>query len=164
MWWNKMKVVVLKENENLGEVDSIINVAAGYARNYLLPRKMVAVATKSVVAAAEERRAKKEAEMEAKRSELEALAKELDAAEVSIEKDAGETGKLFGSVSSQEIAELIKTSLKHDINKRKIHLLSPIKTTGEHVAEIKIFKDIQARLKVKVVAKPHAENQDKPAA
>jgi large subunit ribosomal protein L9 len=148
-----MKVVITKDHENLGEVDSIVNVADGYARNYLLPRKMAIKATSSAVGAAEKRIAQRETELEAKRHEFEALAAKLNAAEIIIEKDAGEEGKLFGSVTVLEIVQAVKESLDLSLDKRKVQLLAPAKKLGDYQAKVKIFKEISANLKFKVVAK-----------
>lgn len=152
-----MKVVVLKDQENLGEVDSVVNVSDGYARNYLLPRKLAIKATAPAMAAAQKRTTIRESELEAKRHEFEALAAKLVAADIVIEKDAGEEGKLFGSVTTAEIAQAIKDTLEIIVDKRKIQLLSPVKKLGDYQANIKIFKEISANLKFKVVATKQAE-------
>ena len=91
--------------------------------------------------------------MEAKRGELEELAKKLSSLEISIAADAGEGGKLFGSVTSQDIAAEVSKAAGIDIDKKKIELNEPLKVLGEYSVNIKLYQDIAAKLKVKVVAK-----------
>lgn len=148
-----MKVVLRKELEDLGEVDSIVNVSDGYARNFLIPRNLVVPATKGELAACEKRRAKREKGLEAKRADFEELAKKISELEILITLDAGEEGKLFGSVTSQDVAAALKDASNIEISKKKIEIKNPIKVVGEHVVHVKIYKEISAELKVKVEAK-----------
>ncbi|MEA3493331.1 MAG: 50S ribosomal protein L9 [Candidatus Margulisiibacteriota bacterium] len=148
-----MKVVLRKELENLGEADSVVNVASGYARNFLIPRNLAVPATKGELAACEKREAKREKELEAKRAEFEELAKKISELEILITADAGEGGKLFGSVTAQDIAAALKDASGIEISKKKIEIKNPIKVIGDHIAQVKIYKEISAELKVKVEAK-----------
>jgi large subunit ribosomal protein L9 len=148
-----MKVILRREEPKLGEEDSLVEVSAGYARNYLFPRRIAVPATPAEVAALEKRNAEKEKVLAAKREEFEALAQKLSSLEVTISADAGEGGKLFGSVTPQDIADEVQRSSQIDVDKKKIELGDPIKVVGEYSVPIKIFKDISASLKVKVVAK-----------
>jgi len=149
-----MKVVLRTEVENLGEIDKIVDVADGYARNYLLPRGLAAKATKAEVAAAGKRHAAREKALEARRADFEVLAGKLEGLIVEITADAGEEGKLFGSVTAQDIAQAIFTSSGIEVDKKKIELAAPIKIVGTYPAKIKIYKEISAQIHVKVVATP----------
>ncbi len=148
-----MKVILRREEPKLGEEDSLVEVSAGYARNYLFPRKIAVPATPAEIAALEKRRAEKEKELAAKREEFEELARKLSSLEIAISADAGEGGKLFGSVTPQDIAEAVQRCSQIEIDKKKIDLADPIKVVGEYSVPVKIFKDISASLKIKVTAK-----------
>jgi len=148
-----MKVILRKDEPKLGEEDSLVEVSAGYARNYLFPRRIAVPATPAETAALEKRKAEKEKILAAKRAEFEELAQKLSSLEITIGADAGEEGKLFGSVTSQDIADEVQRSSQIDVDKKRIDLADPIKVVGEYSVPIRIFKDISASLKVKVIAK-----------
>lgn len=148
-----MKVVLRKDAPKLGEADSLVEVSDGYARNYLFPRKIAIPATPAEVAALKKRSAEKEKKLAEKRSEFEELAKKLSSFEFSISVDAGEGGKLFGSVTSQDIAAEVQKSANIEIDKKKIELADPIKVVGEYSVPVKLFQDITANLKVKIIPK-----------
>ena len=148
-----MKAILYKDVPSLGEEDSLVEVSEGYARNYLFPKKLAGPATPSAVAALEKRKAEREKVLAQKKAELEGLAEKLSALEISIAVDAGEGGKLFGSVTSQDIAEAIQRISQIDINKKKIELVDPIKVVGEYSVPVKLLQDITANLKVKVIPK-----------
>ena len=141
-----MKVIVLED-------DRVENVADGYARNFLLPRKLAMVATPAAMAAVEKRQEKKKAEVAKRQEEMKALAEQLSALEVIVTADVGEGGKLFGSITSADLVKAIKQAANIDIDKRKILLNEPIKSAGDYTVNIKLFRDISAALKVKVAAK-----------
>lgn len=143
-----MKVVLLKDVDKLGEADHAVNVADGYARNFLFPRKLAVVASKTSLAAAQKRLEKLEADMEARRAELQAQADSLGAQTITITVDAGENGKLFGSVTAQDIAAQLPS-----LDKKKIELKEPIKNLGEYSVPFKLFKDIGGKIRVNVVPK-----------
>jgi len=141
-----MKVIFLED-------DRIEEVSDGYARNYLLPRQLAILATASALAAAEKRREKKAAEREKQKEQMQALAEKLSALEIVVEADAGEGGKLFGSITSSDIAEAIKKKAGIELDKKKIELEEPLKTVGDYVVPVKLFQNINASLKIKVSAK-----------
>jgi large subunit ribosomal protein L9 len=148
-----MKVILYKSVPNLGEADSLVDVSEGYARNYLLPRKLVAPATPAALAALKKRQAENEKKLTEKKAEFEELAKKLSELELSIPTDAGEGGKLFGSVTTQDIAVAIQGAAQVEIDKKKIELSEPIRVVGEYSVPVKLFQDITAQLKVKVTPK-----------
>jgi len=141
-----MKVIFLED-------DRIEAVSDGYARNYLLPRQLAILATASALAAAEKRREKKAAELEKQKGQMQALAEKLSALEIVVEADAGEGGKLFGSITSSDIAEAVKKKAGIELDKKKIELEEPLKTVGDYVVPVKLFQNINASLKIKVSAK-----------
>ncbi|MBN2057951.1 MAG: 50S ribosomal protein L9 [Candidatus Saganbacteria bacterium] len=148
-----MKAILFKDVVNVGDADTLVNVSNGFARNYLFPNKLAGPATPKALAELGKRQAEKQKELEARRSEFEALAKQLSEIEVIIQADAGEEGKLFGSVTSQDIAIEAAKLIGSELDKKKIQLSEPIKYIGAHTVPVKIFKGISAELKVKVVAK-----------
>lgn len=138
-----MKVIFLED-------ERVEKIAEGYARNYLLPRKLAILATPKALAASEKRREKRKGVIDAKRAELQALADKLKTEDLQISMEAGEGGKLFGSVTTADVAKAIKSTHNIDIDKRKINLHDQIKTLGEHGVTIKLFQDISAQIKIKV--------------
>jgi len=141
-----MKVIILED-------DRVENVADGYARNFLLPRGLAVSATVKALAAVEKRSAKKKAEVEKKRGEMQGVVEKLAATEVTVAVDAGEGGKLFGSVTAADIAKAVKAASGIEVDKRKITLAEPIKLVGEYHVPVKLFQDISASLKLIVAAK-----------
>lgn len=152
-----MKIVLRKDVENLGEIDDIVAVAAGYARNYLVPRKLAVLATKKELLAVNKRSAARDKRIIEKKVAAEAVAQQLAALSIKILVDVGESGKLFGSVTSQDLAAEILKTAKLEINRRSIHLSEPIKTLGEHKVNVKVYRDVTATIKVVVEKKPHRE-------
>ena len=140
-----MKVILLKDVKNIGQAGQVVNVADGYGRNYLIPRGLAKVATEGSLTNLEHQKdlAKKKADQKTKAA-LD-LKTELEANPVEIKVKAGEAGRLFGSVTSGDIADQL------GLDKRKIELKENIKTLGVHLVTIKLHKDITATLKVKVV-------------
>jgi large subunit ribosomal protein L9 len=141
-----MKVIILED-------DSIENVSDGYARNYLFPKKLAISATPAAVAALGKRQEKKKAEIEKKKQEAQALADRLSATEVVITADVGEGGKLFGSVTTTDLVKAVKQAAGIGLDKRRIEIKEPLKTVGDYLVNIKLFKGVAASLKVKVAAK-----------
>ena len=132
-----MKVILQKDIPNLGDAGDIKEVAEGYARNYLLPRKMVILADASSSKAVEhqDKLIKKKKEKRKKMSEK--LAGSIQGLELTIGVHVGEEGKLFGSVTAQDIAKKLKEK-GFEIDKRKIILENPIRQEGEHTVKIKL--------------------------
>lgn len=141
-----MKVIFLEDNR-------VEDVSEGYARNFLLPRKLVIAATPKALAAVEKRRDKKNAELEQRRAEMQAVADKLSALEIVVTADVGEEGKLFGSVTAADIAEAVKKTAGVEIDRKKIELNEPLKNAGDYSIEAKLFRDVTATLKVKVTAR-----------
>ena len=146
-----MKVVLLQDVKTLGKKDAIVSVSDGYARNFLIPRKLAVEATqanlntlKAQVAAA-----KRQAEEELEQARLKA--QEMEKVRITIPMKVGAGGKLFGAVSSKEIADAVKAQWNIDVDKKKILLAEPIKAVGEETVEIKLHREVTAKITVAVV-------------
>jgi len=144
--------LILKENiENLGQIGDIVKVAPGYARNYLLPKGLAIEATaknaKALDHAKRQMAYKKNKAFESAKN----LAEKLSAVNVTLSHKAGEEGKLFGSVTTMEIAEFLKAQ-GFDIDRKKIVLPEAIKQVGEYTLTVKIHPEVSASIKVTVTA------------
>ena len=131
---------------------TVVDVSKGYLRNYLIPRKLAEPATKGAVVAAKHRaggrRARRVADATAKAQENAAL---LNKTVLTIPHQAGDDGRLFGSVTSQDIADAIKEARGIKIDKRKVHLDDPIKTVGTHMVVVEVSDGVTATVKTMVV-------------
>ena len=144
-------LVILKENvENLGRIGDVVKVADGYARNFLIPKKMVAPANENNVAAVEHQKKLLEKKRSVEKLTAEELAKKIAAFTCNISRKTGEKDKLFGSVTTSDIADALKAG-GIEIEKRNIHLKDAIKALGVHTVEIKLLPEVTANLKVWVV-------------
>lgn len=144
-------LVILKENvENLGRIGDVVKVSDGYARNFLIPQKKVVPANKDNVAQVEHQKKMLEKKRSAEKLSAEEQAKKIAAFTCNISRKVGEKDKLFGSVTTQDIADALKAG-GIDIEKRSIHLREPIKTLGVHNVEIKLLPEVVSNLKVWVV-------------
>ena len=155
-----MKVVFLQDVPNVARAGSVKEVADGYFRNFLLPRKLAAVATPAELQRLEVQRqsaARRDAKLE---QDAEAFARVLQDTTVVLKMRAGTKEKLYGSVTSQDISREIKKLTKQDIDKRKIELTEPIRELGSHQVSIKLSKDVTAI--VNVVVEQDIEPEIKP--
>jgi large subunit ribosomal protein L9 len=146
-----MEVILREHVDNLGRRGEVVKVADGYARNYLLPRKLALVATEGNKKQIERERAKFEAKEQEERKIGEALAARLANIEIVIARRVGETEALYGSVTSADIVEALAAK-GFDIDRRKLQLPEPIKSLGEIDVPIRLARDVSASVKVKVVA------------
>ena len=143
--------VILKEHvEHLGRRGDVVKVAAGYARNYLLPRKLALAVTDNNKRQIEREKKLAEARDAEERGQAEAIGQRLAALDIEIARRVGEHDTLYGSVTSQDIAQALKDK-GFDIDKRKIALADPLKALGETTVPVKIHRDVTVQLKVKVV-------------
>jgi len=144
--------VILKEHiEHLGERGEIVKVANGYARNYLLPRKLALAVTPENKRQVERERARAEAREADERTQAQAFAARLTAVELAIPRRVGENETLYGSVTSADIAEALGAR-DLPLDRRKIQLSDPLRTLGEHVVAVKLHRDVIAQLKITIVA------------
>lgn len=155
-----MKVILLQEIKGQGGEGDVVEVKQGYAVNYLFPQKMAIEASKGNLKQLELRRhniAKRETERLDSADKIQAA---LADKELTIAARVGEEGQLFGSVTTQQIAEKLLEDLGLEIDRRKIDLHAPIKTAGEHHVTVSIYRDIKAVLKVNVVSDESEEEGD----
>src|SRR5688500_1073971 len=146
-----IEVILREDVSTLGRAGEMVRVKPGYARNYLLPQGLAYEATegnKKRIAAETRARATRN---EAERSEAQRLADRLGAVQLNLAGKAGEEGKLFGSITSQDIADAL-TREGHTVDKRRIELEHPIKTVGEHSVKVRLHPEVHAELRVSVVA------------
>jgi large subunit ribosomal protein L9 len=146
------QAILLEDVETLGERGAVIDVSPGYLRNYLLPRKLAEPATVGSIAAATRRRetaeqAKQDAEDRARDS-----AATLSRTVLTIPQQAGDDGRLFGSVTTQDIADAIRDARGIKVDRRKIHLEDPIRNTGTYMVVVEIADEVTATIKTMVVA------------
>jgi large subunit ribosomal protein L9 len=147
-----MKIILLSDVKPLGTTGNVIEVADGYARNYLLPRGLAAEASKGSLALLEQqRRAKARRDAEAV-ANAEALGKQLEDLQLTVPAKAGGNGKLFGAVTNANVAEAIHAALGIDIDRHKIEIPDNIKSLGSYPVEIRLGKNLVAKTTVKVVA------------
>jgi large subunit ribosomal protein L9 len=143
--------VILKEHvEHLGRRGEVVKVANGYARNYLLPRKLALAVTPENTRLIERERAKADAREAEERQEAEALRTRVEALEIAIARRVGEQETLYGSVTSSDLAEALH-GRGLPIDRRRIQLADPLKTLGDHEVTVKLHREVTARLRVKIV-------------
>lgn len=147
-----MKVVLRADVEALGKKGELLDVADGYARNYLVPRGLAMRATKGVVAQAAAMRRSREARDDREREAAQAVAHQLGARRFAVTARAGEAGRLFGSVTTSDIAEAIAAQAGVDLDRRKMHLPEPIKELGAYEFPMRLHADVEVTLLVDVVA------------
>lgn len=145
-----MKVILLEDVKSLGKKGEIVNVNDGYARNFILPKKLGLEATGKNL---NDLKLQKSNQEKIAKENLEAakkLAAEIEAGKVEVSIKVGEGGRVFGSVSSKEIAAAAKSQMKLDIDKKKIQLKDAIKALGTHNVSVKLHPQVSAQLKVVV--------------
>jgi large subunit ribosomal protein L9 len=147
-----MKVILQENLENLGHIGDIVKVAPGYARNYLIPKGFALLANEKNTKAMEHAKRQLEYKKNKMLEQAKALVAKIEAITLNLVHQAGEEGKLFGSVTNMELAEQLKT-LGLEIDRKKIVLVEPIKQLGEYNVIVKIHPEVTANLKV-VVSKP----------
>lgn len=146
-----MKVILLKDIKGTGKKGEIINASDGHARNYLLPRGLAKEATQGNVNALNKKKAAIAREEKELLDQARDMESKLSKLEIIVKGKAGEGGRLFGSVTSMDIAKVLKKDHKLSVDKRKIVMDGHIKEMGEHEVEIKLHPEVTAKLKVKVV-------------
>ena len=145
-----MKVILLQDVKKIGKKGDVIEASDGYARNFLFPRKLAQEATDANMHILNN---KKENERKQKLAELEAaqkLAGELKGKEIKITAKTGENGKLFGAITSKDVAQLIKEQYKVDIDKKKI-VMDTIKVAGNYEIDVKLYPEVSTKMKVIIV-------------
>ena len=155
-----MEVILREHVDNLGRRGDLVKVADGYARNYLLPRKLALLPTDGNRKQIERERAKFEIKELEEQKAAQAVAERIAAIEIEIARRVGETDVLFGSVTSADVAEALAAK-GFELDRRKLQLADPIKRLGEFEVPIKLHRDVTATLKVRVVAEGGSQAADK---
>jgi len=148
-----MKVILTADIKGVGKKDEVINVSDGYARNYLFPKKLAVEATEGNLRVLQEKKTK---EAEKKRQELmeaQELSKRLSQLTVEVAVKVGDNGKIFGSVTSKDIADALKKQHNIEIDKKKIELPEAIKIAGVYTVDVKVYPEVTAKLKVSILQK-----------
>lgn len=145
-----MKVILLSELKGKGGEGDVVDVAPGFANNYLYPNKIAIPATKGNLKQLEQRKHNIAAREENRIAEANASKAALDALTVKVEARVGEEGVLFGSVTAAQIAEALKAQADMEIDRRRIEIKTAIKTAGEHTVQVSLYRDIKADLTVLV--------------
>lgn len=154
-----MRVILIQEVKNLGKEGDIVEVKEGYARNYLIPKKMAVEATPGNLSQIEKLR-KKRAMREAKElEEAKALQSKIEGMVLTFSKKAGETGKLYGSVTAREIAEAISATLGFEFDRKYLELPEPLKDLGKHNVKVNLGKGISAIIMVDILPEEATEKQ-----
>ena len=146
-----MQIILKERLEKLGQPGDVVNVKPGYARNYLLPRGLATGWTKGAQKQIDQMRQARKAREIATADDARAARDSLQAKPVTVAVRAGSGGRLFGSVTTGEIADAVKAAGGPSIDKRKIEVTSPIKALGEHRVQVRLHADVQANLTVNVV-------------
>lgn len=145
-----MKVILTKDVDFLGEEGDIVTVKNGYARNYLLPKSYAVIATPSNLKIWENEKVARDRKIAKNTEKATEQAKVISANVYEVFAKVGDEGKLYGSVTTQDISNAIEAITKIAIDRRKIHLEEQIKAVGEYHAVVKIYKDVKAEVKVVV--------------
>lgn len=145
------QAILLKDVEHLGESGAVVDVSKGYLRNFLIPRKLAQPATRGSIEVALQRRAAADAAVAVATERAQETAALLNKTVLTIAHQAGDDGRLFGSVTSQDMADAIREARNVRIDKRKVNLEEPIKTVGTHMVQVEVADGVVATVKTMVV-------------
>ena len=146
-----MKVILMENIKSIGKKDEIINVSDGYARNYLFVKKLAVEATSSNLAKLKAKKDSEDYKKNQEKEEAKKLADKMSRIRLQFKVKAGENGKVFGGVSSKEIAEKLENDYSIKVDKKKIELKETIKTLGITNVQIKLFEGVIAKVKIEVL-------------
>lgn len=146
-----MDIILLQDVENLGSKFDVVKVKAGYGRNFLLPKGLAKVANTSNVKHLEEIRKQQSAKIAKKMEDMQQLADQLKDKVLQIGAKAGTSGKLFGTVTTIQIADALKSQFNLEVDRKKIHLAEEIKNLGTYKATVNLFKEIVADINFEVI-------------
>ena len=145
------QAILLQDHEQLGERGTVVDVSKGYLRNYLIPRKLAAPATKGAVAAAAKRREAADRAVAQATERARESAELLNRTVLTLPHQAGDDGRLFGSVTAQEIVDAIRQARGLRLDRRKVQLEEPIRTVGTRMVVVEVADDVTATIKTMVV-------------
>lgn len=147
-----MKVILLKDVKGTGKKGEVVNVSDGHGRNFLIPRGLAKEATEGNISKLKHQKASQKKREAEELAEAKALAEKLSKITLKFKSKAGEGGKLFGSITTKDIATKLKKSHKINVDKRKIVLDNPIKELGARFVEVKVYPEVSGKVKVEVIA------------
>ena len=147
-----MKVILKQEVKGLGKKEDMVNVSDGYARNFLLPKGLAVEASKDNINVMKTRKDAEKSKKDREHAHAEMQAEKIKGINLVLKGKAGEQSRLFGSITSKDIADALKSKYKIELDKKKIQLEEPIKTLGESVVDIKLYTGVTGKLKVTVEA------------
>ena len=147
-----MQVILLKDIDKLGDRFEVVSVKNGYGRNYLIPQGLARVANKTNIASIEDTKRVEEEEEAARRAEFEAIATQLASQTIKIGAKAGQSGKIFGSVTNVQIIAAIKEQLDMEIERRKVTIPEEIKELGTYKAHVQLSREVVGHVTFEVVA------------
>ena len=145
-----MKVIFLKDVNGKGNKDQLVEVSDGYARNYLIPKGLAVIADASTVNELKNKEASRQHKIDVERDEAKKIADKLALSVVKIICQAGVDGKLYGSVTTKDIADKLKSQFGIDVDKRKISLTDSIKAFGSYSVDVKLYNDIMGKINIVV--------------
>lgn len=151
-----MKVILLKNVDNLGEEGTVVNVKDGYGLNFLIPNGVARLATRNAIKAQEEERRQASRKLSKKKDDALALAKQLGSVEVVITAKVGEENRIFGSVTAQHVADAL-AALGFAVDRKKVEIEEDIRVLGVYTAKVKIHSEVSAEVKVRVEPEVAAE-------
>lgn len=154
-----MKIVLRQDVPKLGEAGSIQTVANGYARNYLIPKGMAVLATDGEIKTAQHNMQVRERKVARQEEQLQSFADKIDGTRIEFTALAGNQGRLFGSVTTSEIAEQLEEKIGEEIDRRKIQLTEPLRTIGEHEVEIHLVGRLRPTITVVINAEKTEEDE-----
>jgi large subunit ribosomal protein L9 len=147
------QAILLQDVEQLGAKGAVVDVSKGYLRNFLIPRKLAEPATRGSVAAAAQRQAAADRALAEAATKAQESAAVLNKTVLTITHQAGEDGRLFGSVTAQDIVDAVRVARGIRVDKRKVHLPEPIRHVGTHMIVVEVAEDVAATVKTMVVAR-----------
>lgn len=147
-----MKVILLDNIKGVGKKDEIINASDGYARNFLLPKKLAVEANSANMNKLKAKQDSNQYRKNVEKEDAQKVAEKLKGILLKISVKAGENGKIFGSITSKEIAENLKTQYQIEVDKKKIELKEPIKTLGSFTVQIRLYEGVIGNLKIQMIS------------
>lgn len=147
-----MKVILLQDIKGTGKRGEIVEVSDGFGRNFLIAKKMAKIATPESIHAAEKALAAEKHQKQIEKEEAQDLAKQLDGKVITLTTKTGKNGKLFGAITSKEIAEAISSQLNFQVDKRNVELDGNIKELGTYITTVRVYAGTTAKVVVKISA------------
>lgn len=145
-----MKVILMKDLEKIGQKGEIVEVKDGYARNFLFPKEYAVEAINKNLNRLKNKLAAIQKQNEEELQAAQEIANKIESIQVDVKLKVGEGGKTFGSISTKEVADVLKSEFKLDVDRKKLQLENPIKSIGTHAVNVKLHPEVTAELKVVV--------------